>query len=83
MVVRSLYFKKVNGVEVSLNILDNIMSNFIKEKEESTINVMERIYERLKRVSMGWRLLRLTVKILAFLRLTVNLFPLRLTEVKN
>ena len=32
---------------------------------------------------MGWWLLRLTVKILAFLWLTVNLFPLRLTEVKS
>ena len=30
---------------------------------------------------MGWWLLRLTAKILAFLRLTVNLFPLRLTDV--
>ena len=30
---------------------------------------------------MGLWLLRLTVKILAFLRLTVHLFPLRLTEV--
>ena len=29
---------------------------------------------------MGWWLLRLTVKNLAFLRLTVNFFPLRLTE---
>ena len=33
-----------------------------------------------KRVSMGSWLLRLTVKILVFLRLTVNFFPLRLKE---
>ena len=30
---------------------------------------------------MGWRLLRLTANILAFLRLTVNFVPLRLTDV--
>ncbi len=35
----------------------------------------------LKRVSMGWWLLRLTVNNLAFLRLTVNFFPSQLTEV--
>ena len=29
---------------------------------------------------MGWWLLRLTIKILAFLRLTVIFFPLQLTE---
>ena len=32
-----------------------------------------------KRVSMGWYLLRLSAKILAFLRLSVNFFQLRLT----
>ena len=36
---------------------------------------------RSKRVSMGKWLLRLTVNILAFSRLTVNFFPLRLTGV--
>ncbi len=41
-----------------------------------------RINQFYKYRSLGW-LLRLTVKILAFLRLTVSLFPLRLTEVKN
>ena len=35
---------------------------------------------RWKRVSMGWWLLRLSAKILAFLRLSVNLFQLRLTK---
>ena len=30
---------------------------------------------------MGWWLLRLTANILAFLRLAVNYFPLRLTDV--
>ena len=33
-----------------------------------------------KRVSMGWWLLRLSVKILAILRLSVNFFQLRLTK---
>ena len=33
-----------------------------------------------KRVSMGWWLLRLSAKILALLRLSVNFFQLRLTE---
>ena len=33
-----------------------------------------------KRVSMGWWLLRLSAKILAFLRLSVNFFQLRLTK---
>ena len=32
------------------------------------------------RVSMGWWLLRLSAKILALLRLSVNFFQLRLTE---
>ena len=32
-----------------------------------------------KRVSMGWWHLRLSAKILAFLRLSVNFFQLRLT----
>ena len=34
----------------------------------------------LKRVSMGWWLLRLSAKILALLRLSVNFFQLRLTK---
>ena len=34
----------------------------------------------LKRVSMGWWLLRLSAKILAILRLSVNFFQLRLTK---
>ena len=34
-----------------------------------------------RRVSMGWWLLRLTANILAFLLLTVNFVPLRLTDV--
>ena len=33
-----------------------------------------------KRVSMGWWLLRLSAKILALLRLSVNFFQLRLTK---
>ena len=33
----------------------------------------------LKRVSMGWWLLRLSAKIVALLRLSVNFFQLRLT----
>ena len=33
-----------------------------------------------KRVSMGWWLLRLSAKILAILRLSVNFFQLRLTK---
>ena len=33
-----------------------------------------------KRVSMGWCLLRLSAKILALLRLSVNFFQLRLTK---
>ena len=33
-----------------------------------------------KRVSMGWWPLRLSAKILALLRLSVNFFPLRLTK---
>ena len=32
---------------------------------------------------MGWWLLRLTDKIVAFLQLTVNFFPLRLLEIVN
>ena len=35
---------------------------------------------QVKRVSMGWCLLRLLAKILALLRLSVNLFQLRLTK---
>ena len=38
---------------------------------------MQSIYHR---VSMGWWLLRLSAKILALLRLSVNLFQLRLTK---
>ena len=34
----------------------------------------------IKRVSMGWWLLRLSAKILALLRLSVNFFQLRLTK---
>ena len=34
----------------------------------------------LKRVSMGWWLLRLSAKILALLQLSVNFFQLRLTK---
>ena len=33
-----------------------------------------------ERVSMGWWLLRLSAKILALLRLSVNFFQLRLTK---
>ena len=35
---------------------------------------------QLKRVSMGWWFLRLSAKILALLRLSVNFFQLRLTK---
>ena len=34
----------------------------------------------IKRVSMGWWLLRLSAKILALLRLSINFFQLRLTR---
>ena len=36
--------------------------------------------QAIKRVSMGWWLLRLSAKILALLRLSVNFFQLRLTK---
>ena len=36
--------------------------------------------QALKRVSMGWWLLRLSAKILALLLLSVNFFQLRLTK---
>ena len=38
------------------------------------------IYVAAERVSMGWWLLRLSAKILALLRLSVNFFQLRLTK---
>jgi len=37
-------------------------------------------HEADKKVSMGWWLLRLSAKILALLRLSVNFFQLRLTK---
>ena len=40
----------------------------------------QKIVPSKSRVSMGWWLLRLSAKILALLRLSVNFFQLRLTE---
>ena len=40
----------------------------------------KRFQKRFKRVSMGWWSLRLSAKILAVLRLSVNFFQLRLTK---
>ena len=43
----------------------------------------KRLLDTKKRVSMGWWLLRLSAKILALLRLSVNFFQLRLTKKLN
>ena len=40
------------------------------------------VYMYMFEIPMGWWLLWLTVKILAFLQLTVNFFPLRLMEIR-
>ena len=49
-------------------------------RHELTLKEMAEDAEGHMRVSMEWRLLRLSAKILALLRLSVNFFQLRLTK---
>ena len=51
-----------------------------KKKKARTLITFQQEGIVSKRVSMGWWLLRLTAKILALLRLSVNFFQLRLTK---
>ena len=56
-----------------------------RSEKNNTLKIHEKNYAyswivQKKRVSMGWWLLRLSAKILAVLRLSVNFFQLRLTR---
>ena len=61
-----------------------IQNGFFGEMSAGSFTRQRLVIDRaLKRVSMGWWLLRLSAKILALLRLSVNFFQLRLTKFNN
>ena len=74
-------WKRLSGnaatVKILKEALEKIGMSHLLKPDEGTHSQTELIY---KRVSMGWWLLRLSAKILAFLRLSVNFFQLRLTK---
>ena len=57
-----------------------VPGNFAKKR---LLKLFSLFLDTKKRVSMGWWLLRLSAKILALLRLSVNFFQLRLTKKLN
>ena len=79
-----MYFEKVltlmrdvNNKTTQIHIVNLFQNTSSVHSYNTRSSTSGNVYMR---VSMGWWRLRLTAKNLAFLRLTVSFFPLRLTE---
>ena len=72
----NLTFEPINPQQ---NLAEGGVFESIKNSLQS-LRVIDLVFCSYKRVSMGWWLLRLSAKILALLRLSVNFFQLRLTK---